>query len=132
MCPDLVQVRSNVGDVVAVEPDVTLAGQLQQVDASEQRRFPASRGADHHLDVALLQSEIDAAEHVVLTEPLVDPLQADDGAIGVRHHAPPPVTPTNPERRRRSTLFTTQIIGSVMMRYPIAAATKNVALNVSE
>ena len=88
MGPNLVQVGPDVGDVRALEPDVTLARELEQIDAPKERRLPASRGTDHDLDIAFLQDGIDASQDMVVAEPLVNALQADDRAIVVvsPHH----------------------------------------------
>ena len=67
----LVDVGVGVGDLVALDEDLALGGRLQHVDAAQQGRLARSGGADHADDLALLDVEVDALEHLVVAEGLV-------------------------------------------------------------
>ena len=73
------------GQVLAVEPDVTRVGGLQQVDAAEKRRLARAGGADDGNHLARHHVKVDAAQDVVGPEGLLDALDADEGLLCVCH-----------------------------------------------
>ena len=60
---DEIAVAYFAGHVDAVEQDVAVGGDLDAVDAAEQRGFAGAAGADDHDDLALGHREVDAIDH---------------------------------------------------------------------
>ncbi|CNK98491.1 Uncharacterised protein [Mycobacterium tuberculosis] len=69
--PHLVQLHALVGEVHAVDDDVPRRGLLELVQAAQQRRLARAGGADHGDDLTVLDREVDALEHLVVAERLV-------------------------------------------------------------
>src|SRR5581483_6461569 len=137
---DLVQVGPDVGEVPSLEPDVPEGGLRERVRAPQERRLSRAGGPDEHQDLAGQELGVDPLQDVEVSEPLVDPLQADErlAAVpaggcrdppsgGVRHRGAHAVTPTRPLRRRFSIQFTSRMSGRLIARYPTAVTTKNEA-----
>ena len=82
----LVDVDADVGDAVAVDRDRPAVDRLEQVDAAEQRRLPRSGRADEAHDLVLVHRHVDAAEHPVVAEPLLDVFDLEVRAHRVRPH----------------------------------------------
>ena len=64
-------------DVLAVDPDVAAVGLEQAHEVLHQHRLALPRAADDDVDLAALDVEIDAAQHLVRAERLLDAANAD-------------------------------------------------------
>src|SRR5690606_40653011 len=69
-----------VADALAFEVDAAGVGQLEEVDAAQQRALTRAAGADDHHRLAGSHLEVDALEDLVLAEVFVDPLELEDRA----------------------------------------------------
>ena len=70
-------------DVLAVDEDLA-AVRLEQPDqVLHQHRLPRARPADDHVDLAALDLQVDAAQHLVLAEALVQAADLQLVALGV-------------------------------------------------
>jgi hypothetical protein len=76
----LVDVGVGIGDLVALDEDLAAGGGLEHVDAAQQRRLARARGPDDADDLALTDVEVDALEHLVVAEVLVEVLHVDRGS----------------------------------------------------
>jgi hypothetical protein len=92
--PDGVDVHVQVGDLDALDVDVALGRHLQQVHAAQQRRLAGARGPDHAHHLAGLDQHVDAHEHLVGAEVLVQVLDLD----GVGHRRVPLSFSSRPAR----------------------------------
>ena len=70
---------NNDPDGLAIEDDVAALILLEQVDAAQQRRLARAAGADDRDDIALVEVEIDALEHLGRTELLGQPANGEKG-----------------------------------------------------
>ncbi len=70
---------TTAGDMHAADGDLAGRRVLQEVEAAQERALTRPRGADEHHDLALVDLEVDAPEHVVLAEVLVQAFDLDDG-----------------------------------------------------
>ena len=84
------RVGPRIGDRHAVEVDVAVVDLLEQVDAAQQRRPARAQRADHRDRSALLNGQLDAAEHLALAAELRDSAQLRDGRSA--HSAVTPLT----------------------------------------
>ena len=57
--------------------DLARVRRLQQIDAAQQRRFAGAGGADDARRLALVRREIDAAQHLMAAERLVQAANLD-------------------------------------------------------
>ena len=64
-------------DVLAVDPDVAGVGLEQAHEVLHQHRLALPRAADDDVDLAALDVEIDALQHLVRAEALLDAADAD-------------------------------------------------------
>ncbi len=83
-----------VGDLAALEKDVSLLRRLEQVDAAQQGRLPRPARPEHADHLAPLELHVDAAQDLELAKALVDVVQPQDrtavygrGGLAVRLHA---------------------------------------------
>ena len=97
LAPDAVHVDAARRDLLAEDDDPAALDRLQEVDAAEERRLPRARGADQADDLVLGEREVDAAQHFVAPEALVDVLEGKRRTV--RAHA---VLPASCLRRSRS------------------------------
>ena len=70
----LVDVGVGVGDLLALDEDLAAGGDLEQVDAAQQRGLAGARRADDAHDLPVADVEVDALEHLVVAEVLVEVL----------------------------------------------------------
>src|SRR6478735_5471225 len=73
--------RAAETDDVAVDRDVAAVHLLELVDAAQQRALPGPRRAQHHGHLAVIDREIDAVEHLVLSVALADVVHHDHRMI---------------------------------------------------
>src|SRR5205085_5609861 len=106
----LVEVRTNVSDLFADEEDLSFGWFLQHVYGAQKRRLPRTGESDDHDAAARRNLQVDAAQNVVVPEPLVHVLQADERSVFVHR----PTIPVSPLRSFRSTRLTMRISGKVM------------------
>src|SRR5919112_408802 len=67
-------------DLLALEEHAAAVDRLEQVDAAEQRALAAAARPDDHERLAGGDGQVDAVEHDVVAEALVNVLQAYDGS----------------------------------------------------
>ena len=77
----LVDVAALGRKVLAVEPDVARVRGLEQVEAAQEGRLTRTRGADDGDDLARIDGQVDALEHLERTEALAQALDADERLI---------------------------------------------------
>ena len=70
----------------AVDPDTAGLRRLQVVDAAQQGRFAAARGADDADHLAGCDREVDAAQHVQFPKMLVQIFDLDHRSAGPHSH----------------------------------------------
>src|SRR4029077_15901173 len=73
----LVDVDADVGDAVTVDRDRPTVDGLEEIDASEQRGLARSGRPDEAHDLVLVDRHVDAAQHPVVTEPLLELLDLE-------------------------------------------------------
>lgn len=73
----LIELHALVRQVDAIDDDVPRRGLLELVQAAQQRGLPRAGRADDRDDLAILHGQIDALEHLVVTERLVQVLHQD-------------------------------------------------------
>ena len=86
--PVAAAIRRAVADGLAVEDDVAALILFQQVDAAQQRRLARAAGADDRDDVAPVEIEVDALEHVDGAEPLGQAADRQEGLLLVHQCCP--------------------------------------------
>src|SRR6185437_933379 len=69
----------------AVDDDPAFLKLLERVDAADQRRFTRTRRPANHDALAFTDVEIDVAQHMKITEPLVEIDDADNRIRGHGH-----------------------------------------------
>ena len=77
--PDLVDVDVRVGDLDALDEDLPRRRGLEQVHAAQQRGLAGAGGPDDADHLAVVDVEVDALEHLVGAEVLVQLLHVDGG-----------------------------------------------------
>ncbi len=80
--PDAGDVGAAARDLLALEVDRAGLDRLEQVDAAEERALAAAARADDREHFAAAHLEVDAVEHDVVPEALVDALEADQRHSG--------------------------------------------------
>src|SRR4029450_1298044 len=81
--------------------DRSLGGVVEEIDTPEQGRLARTRPTKDDDDLALVQIQVDAAEHLQAPEPLVHALHSDNYVV----HAPPPCgRPTESEPAARGSM----------------------------
>ena len=70
-------------EILAVEPDVARVRGLEQVEAAQEGRLARTRGADDGDDLAGVNGQVDALEHLERAEALAQALDADERLIGL-------------------------------------------------
>ena len=68
---DVALLRRHAVDDVAADRDLALADLLEPRDHAQQRRLAAARRTDQHAELAVGDLDVDAADHVRRSEPLV-------------------------------------------------------------
>ena len=81
-----------IAEKLAVDAHPTLIRRIEMVEAAQERALAAAAGADDHHHLALAHVQIDAAQHVMIGEILVDAFSLHHQAGGVRwrHATAPP------------------------------------------
>ena len=79
----LVDVRLGVVDLGVLEPDLAARGLLETVDAAQQRRLARAGRAEDDDDLALVDVDVDALEHLEVAEGLAQVLDADDRLVAM-------------------------------------------------
>src|ERR1700730_6402171 len=74
---DIALRRPAEGDILAIEQDASLAGQLKAGDHAQRGRLPAARRAQHHEEGAVLDREIRAVDGDEILEGLAQLLDAN-------------------------------------------------------
>ena len=87
--PHPVDVDATSGDLLAADDDPARVDGLEEIDASEQRRFARSRSPDQANDLVLANFHVNPAQDVVVSEGLVDALDKDAATAGSSHRANP-------------------------------------------
>jgi hypothetical protein len=72
-----VEVGVGIGDVDALDQDLPGGGLLEPVDAAQQGRLARAGGTDHADHLAVVDVEVDALEHLVVAEALVQVADLD-------------------------------------------------------
>ena len=89
--PDLAPDRGDVPDVIcqldAIDDDLSALVLLEPIDRPDERRLAGSGCAEDHHDLAGLDGQVDAAQHVERSEPLVDITADDDVRVVARSSA---------------------------------------------
>jgi hypothetical protein len=75
--PQLVDVRVGVGDLLALDEDLPARRGLEHVDAAQEGRLPGPGRTDDADHLAVRDVEVDALEHLVVAEVLVEVLDVD-------------------------------------------------------
>ena len=81
LLPQGVEVDLEVHEILPVEPDVAGIGFLQQIDAAQQRGLAGAGRADDAHDLAAVDLQVDALEHVEVAEGLFELFDFDDGIV---------------------------------------------------
>jgi hypothetical protein len=79
----LVDVHVGVGDLDTLDHDLARGRLLEQVHAAQQGRLAGARGADDTDHLAAVDVEVDALEHLVVAEVLVQVLDIDRRCVAV-------------------------------------------------
>ena len=74
-----VQVDAAADDALALEADLAALDGLEAVDAAQQRRLAAARRPDEAHDLVLVDVQVDAPQHLVGAEALVDGVDVEEG-----------------------------------------------------
>ena len=83
--PDLAtdggDVANVIGELDAVDEDVSALVFLEPIDRPDERRLAGAGGTEDHDHFAALDGQVDAAQYMELAEPFVD-VAADDDVVG--------------------------------------------------
>ena len=77
----LIDIAALGREVLAVEPDVARVRGLEQVEAAQESRLARARGADNGDDLAGVNGQVNALEHLERAEALAQALDADERLI---------------------------------------------------
>ncbi len=69
-------------DLLAIDPDLAVTGDLQQIDTTKKGGFARTRGAKQRNDVAVLCLQGNAAQNLVRAEALADIADRKSGDAG--------------------------------------------------